>query len=75
MCVVYLFQPALQQQAALMAAAAQSGYISPMHAALAAAHVQQPSPMIAAAPNGLSSAALTPTTTGKMITRTSRKFG
>lgn len=62
-CVCFMLQPAIQQQAALMAAAAQGSYLNPM-AALAAAHVQQANPIIAA-PNGLSSAALTPTTTGK----------
>lgn len=52
----------MQQQAALMAAAAQGGYgINPM-AALAAAHMQQ---INALAPNGLTSAAITPTTTGE----------
>ena len=57
----------MQQQAALMAAAAAQGgatYINPM-AALAAAHMQQASPALAVTPNGLTSAAITPTTTGR----------
>ncbi len=52
----------MQQQAALMAAAAAQGgaYINPM-TALAAAQMHQTGPLV---PNGLTSAAITPTTTG-----------
>ena len=51
----------MQQQAAIMAAAtAQGGYINPM--AALAAHVQQ---VNALAPNGLTTATITPTTTGE----------
>ena len=64
----YFQQQIMQQQAALMAAAASqgtAGYISPMTAI--AAQMQQANMLTAAAatPNGLTSAALTPTTTGK----------
>lgn len=55
----------MQQQAALMAAAAAQGaggYVSPM--AALAAHVQQ---VNALAPNGLTTATITPTTTGKPL--------
>ncbi|KAK2187061.1 hypothetical protein NP493_178g01002 [Ridgeia piscesae] len=51
----------MQQQAAIMAAAAQGGspYLSPM-TALAAAQVQHPNVLV---PNGLTTGAITPTTT------------
>ena len=54
----------MQQQAALMAAAqgGTAAYINPM-AALAATQMQHVNPL-AGVPNGLSSAAITPTTTG-----------
>ena len=57
----------MQQQAALMAAASQGTYVNPM--AALAAQVQPMNPLAAAAasglPNGLTTAAMTPTTAGK----------
>ena len=55
----------MQQQAALMAAAAAQGgaYINPM-TALAAAQMHQTGALV---PNGLTSAAITPTTTGMLL--------
>lgn len=64
-------QQLMQQQAAIMAAAAQGGYINPM-AALAAAHVQQMNAL--GTPNGLSSA-ITPTSTANSIYATSAMNG
>ena len=53
----------MQQQAAIMAAAAQGGspYLGPM-TALTAAQVQHPNILVQ---NGLTTGAITPTTTGK----------
>lgn len=52
----------MQQQAALMAAAAQGGYMNPM-AALAIAQL----PQMTTVPNGLANPAITPTS-GKLCT-------
>jgi len=65
-CEVYVcvsVEQLMQQQAAIMAAAAQGGspYLSPM-TALAAAQVQHPNVLV---PNGLTTGAITPTTTGE----------